>query len=163
MVLSRLDNWSAFICILHTQFSPIDPMADVEDSIDNLKMWDNQHILKYNMDFSRLAIQAGWSDNVLQHRYYSSLAKQIKDVMGQQGKPANLPKMKTLAHASDSCHWKQLHEKFCSDKSARNKDNKSQQKSKKKPKTSSSSSTKRWWDCIISGLGNHKIAQFQST
>ena len=51
-----LDDWSAFICILHTQFGPIDPTADAEDSIDNLKIWNNQCILKYNIDFNRLAV-----------------------------------------------------------------------------------------------------------
>ena len=123
--LSRLDNdpdwlddWSAFVHILHTQFGPIDPTADAEDSIDNLKMRDNQCILKYNIYFNRLAIQTGWSNNVLQHRYYSRLAKQIKDVMGQQGKPANLPEIKTLVHAIDSCHWEWLHKKSCSNKPA---------------------------------------------
>ena len=50
----RLDNWSAFVCTLYSQFGPIDPTADAKDSIDNLKMWDNQHILKYNIDFNRL-------------------------------------------------------------------------------------------------------------
>ena len=63
--------------------------------------------------------------------------------MGQQGKPANIPEMKTLAHAIDSHHWEWLCKKSRSDKSAPNKDNKSQQKSKKKPKTSSSDSTKQ--------------------
>ena len=61
--------------------------------------------------------------------------------MGQQGKPANLPKIKTLAHAINSCNWKWLCKKFHSDKPAPNEDNKCQQKSKKKPKTSSSNST----------------------
>ena len=65
LALSGLDDWSTFVCILCTQFGPIDPTADAEDSIDNLKMWDNQHILKYNIDFDRLAVQTGWSDNVL--------------------------------------------------------------------------------------------------
>ena len=106
-------------------------------------MWDNQRILKYNIDFNRLAVQTGWSDNVLRHWYYFGLAEQIKDVMGQQGKPANLPKMKTLVHAIDSCHWERLHEKSHSNKPTPNKDNKSQQKSEKKPETSSSNSTKQ--------------------
>ena len=63
--LSRLDNWSAFVCILCTQFGPIDLTAEAEDSIDDLKMQDNQCILKYNIDFNRLAVQTGWSNNVL--------------------------------------------------------------------------------------------------
>ena len=62
--LSGLDDWSTFVHILCAQFGPIDPTADAEDSIDNLKMQDNQCILKYNIDFNRLATQTGWSDNV---------------------------------------------------------------------------------------------------
>ena len=57
------DNWQEFI--LRTQFGPIDPTADAEDNIDNLKMKDNQHILKYNVEFNRLAVQTGWNDSVL--------------------------------------------------------------------------------------------------
>ena len=143
LALFGLDNWSTFVCILHTQFSPIDPTADAKDSIDNVKMQDDQHILKYNINFNRLAIQTSWSNNVLQHQYYSWLAKQIKDVMGQQGKSANIPEIKTLVHAIDSRHWEWLCKKSCSNNPAPNKDNKSQQKSEKKPKTSSSNSTKQ--------------------
>ena len=137
--LSGLDDWPTFVHILHTQFGPIDPTADAKDSIDNLKMQDNQCILKYNIDFNRLAIQTGWSNNVLQHWYYSSLAEQIKDVMGQQGKPATLPAMKTLVHAIGSHHWEWLHKKSHSNKPAPKQDNKSQQK----PETSSSNSTRQ--------------------
>ena len=157
-----LDNWSAFVHILHTQFCPIDLTADAEDSIDNLKMRDNQCILKYNIDFNRLAVQTGWSDNVLQHQYYSRLAKQIKVVMGQQGKPANIPKMKTLVHAINSCHWEWLRKKSCSDKPAPNKDNKSQQKSEKKPETSSSNSTK-WNPSTSTSSNNNKLAKLSAS
>ena len=51
------DNWQEFISILRTQFGPIDPTADAKDNIDNLKMKDNQHILKYNVEFNHLAVQ----------------------------------------------------------------------------------------------------------
>ena len=143
---------------LHIFFVCIDLTADAEDSINNLKMQDNQCILKYNIDFNRLAIQTCWSDNVLQHRYYFGLAKQIKDVMGQQGKPANIPKMKTLVHAINSCHWEWLCKKSCSNKPAPNKDNKSQQKSEKKPGTSSSNSTK-WNPSTSTSSNNNKLAK----
>ena len=59
LALSGLDDWSVFVHILCTQSGPIDLTADAENSIDNLKMWDNQCILKYNIDFNRLAIQTG--------------------------------------------------------------------------------------------------------
>ena len=57
-----LDNLSAFVHTLHSQFGPT---VDAEDSIDSLKMQDNQCILKYNIDFNRLSIQTGWNDNIL--------------------------------------------------------------------------------------------------
>jgi hypothetical protein len=105
------DDWSEFIRILRTQFGPIDPTADAEDNIDNLKMKDSQHILKYNVEFNRLAVQTGWDDPVLRHRYYSGLAERIKDAMGQLGKPSTLKKMKTLAHSIDARHWERIRER----------------------------------------------------
>ena len=62
-----LSNWSAFVQVLHTQFGPIDPTADAKDGLDNLKMHDNHHIVKYNVDFNHLAICTGWDNSVLQH------------------------------------------------------------------------------------------------
>jgi hypothetical protein len=132
-----MDNWSAFIRTLREQFGPIDPTGDAEDNIDHLKMQDNHHIVKYNVDFNRLAIRTGWDDAVLRHRYYSGLAERIKDIMGQQGKPATLEAMKTLAHSIDSRHWERLREKSRSNKGksdhhdkSDNKGNKSDNKSK---------------------------------
>ena len=124
-----IDNWSAFVRTLRTQFGPIDPTGDAESSIDYLRMQDNQHIIKYNVDFNRLAIRTGWDDPVLRHRYYSGLAERIKDIMGQQGKPETLEAMKTLAHTIDSRHWERLREKSRSGK------NKSDDKPDKSDKT----------------------------
>jgi len=104
-------DWNEFVRLLRVQFGPIDPTGDAEDGIDNLKMQDNQHIVKYNVDFNRLAIRTRWDDSVLRHRYYSGLAERIKDVMGQQGKPSTLEEMKTLAHSIDSRHWERAREK----------------------------------------------------
>ena len=105
---SWIDNWSAFIWTLRTQFNPIDPTADTEDGIDNLKMQENQCIVKYNVEFTHLAIQTGWDDSILHHHYYSSLAERIKDIMGQQGKLATLEAMKALTHSIDSHHYERL-------------------------------------------------------
>ena len=113
-----LDDWSVFTQTLRTQFGPLDPTADAEDSLDNLKMMrDNQRILKYNVDFNRLAIQTGWTDGVLRHRYYSGLAERIKDVMGNQVKPNTLDDLKTLAHSIDARHWERIREKSRTEKS----------------------------------------------
>jgi hypothetical protein len=134
-------DWSVFVRTLRTQFGPIDPTADAEDGIDHLKMQDNQHIVKYNVEFNRLAIRTGWDDSVLRHRYYSGLAERIKDIMGQQGKPATLDEMKTLAHSIDSRHWERLREKSRAGKGKSDKpdkpdaksDDKSDDKGKKPP------------------------------
>lgn len=105
------DDWSEFLRVLRSQFGPIDPIADAEDHIDNLKMKEGQRILKYNIEFTRLATQTGWDDSVLRHRYYSGLAERIKDIMGQQGKPSTLDAMRSLAHSIDARHWERIREK----------------------------------------------------
>jgi hypothetical protein len=112
-----MDNWSAFVRTLRTEFGPIDPTGDAENSLDHLKMQDNQHIIKYNVEFNRLAIRTGWDESVLRYRYYTGLAERIKDIMGQQGKPPTLEAMKLLAHTIDSRHWERLREKSRSGKS----------------------------------------------
>ena len=109
------NDWQEFVRILRAQFGPFDPTADAEDSIDNLKMKDNQQILKYNVEFNRLAVQTGWNNTVLRHRYYSGLAERIKDAISQLGKPSTLGDMKTLAHSIDARHWERIREKSRSD------------------------------------------------
>ena len=111
--LPWMDNWSNFVCTLCTQFGPINPTTDTEDGIDSLKMQDNQRIVKYNVKFTRLVIRTGWDDSVLCHCYYSGLAERIKDIMGQQGKPATLEVMKALTHSIDSHHFERLLKKSC--------------------------------------------------
>lgn len=137
-----MDNWSAFVRTLRIQFGPIDPTAEAEESIDNLKMHDNQHILKYNVEFTRLAVRTGWDDSVLRHRYYSGLAERIKDVMGQQGKPATLEEMRTLAHTIDSRHWERSREKSRSGRSKTESSDKSDHRPDDKNKSGSSSGNK---------------------
>jgi hypothetical protein len=135
------DNWSAFIRNLRVQFGPVDPTADAEDGIDNLKMHDNQHIVKYNVEFNRLAIRTGWDEGVLRHRYYSGLAERIKDVMGQQGKPATLDGMKSLAHSIDARHWERLREKSRGGKNKSDNVEKSDNKNKSDEKAKNTPST----------------------
>ena len=139
MILSKTtlaweDDWSEFLRVLRNQFGPIDPTADAEDNIDNLRMKDNQRILRYNIEFTRLATQTGWNDSVLRHRYYSGLAERIKDIMGTQGKPSTLEAMKTLAHSIDARHWERVQEKSRSgsDKTSNNNNNPVNNKSDRK-------------------------------
>ena len=54
-----MDKWDTFIHTLRIQFGTINPTGDAESSIDYLKMQDNQHIVKYNVEFNRLAVRTG--------------------------------------------------------------------------------------------------------
>ena len=138
-----MDNWSAFIRTLRTQFGPVDPTADAEDGIDNLRMQDNQHIVKYNVEFNRLAIQTGWDESVLRHRYYSGLAERIKDIMGQQGKPSTLDAMKVLAHSIDARYWERSREKSRNDKGKSDSGKTDQKSDKKTPASGSNNSNQK--------------------
>ena len=60
-----LDDWPNFVQTLCTQFGPIDPTTNAEDGINNLKMHNNQHIVKYNIEFNHLTIYTGWDEGVL--------------------------------------------------------------------------------------------------
>ena len=113
-------------------------------------MKDNQHIVKYNVKFNHLAIctGTGWDDGVLQHCYYSGLVERIKDIMGQQGKPATLEAMKALVHSIDSHYWEQNHEKSHSGKIKSNNQNKPDNKNQK-PNDKNKASTSR------TSSGNH--------
>src|SRR5277367_6281451 len=136
-----LENWPTFLQSLRLYFGPIDPTGDAKDSIDNLKMRENQRIVKYDVEFNRLAIRTGWNSTVLRHRYYSGLAERIKDIMGQQVKPTTLEDTKKLAHSIDARYWECLREKSRSDKPTSKSDNRSDNKSDRKPNSNSQSSS----------------------
>ena len=137
-----LEDWSAFVRVLRKDFGPIDPAADAEDSLDNLKMRENQRILKYNVEFNRLSILTGWKGPILKHRYYTGLAERIKDVIGQQGKPADLAELKSVAHAIDARHWERLREKTRNDsKTPQKSDNKTNSNGNKSDNKSNNGSS----------------------
>jgi hypothetical protein len=136
-----LEDWPSFLRSLRSHFGPIDPIGDAEDSIDNLKMRENQQIVKYDVEFNRLAIRTGWNNTVLRHRYYSGLAERIKDIMGQQVKPSTLNDTKKLAYSIDARYWERLREKTRSDKSSSRSDNRSDNKSDKRSNDSQGSNS----------------------
>jgi hypothetical protein len=150
------NDWSEFLRVLRSQFGPLDPTADAEDNIDNLKMKEGQRILKYNIEFTRLAIQTGWDDSVLRHRYYSGLAERIKDVMGQQGKPSTLSAMKNLAHSIDARHWERVREKSRSGTDKPSSSNSGNNKSDKRSNNNNSNNTNNSNNSSSSSSNNNK-------
>ena len=68
-----MSDFSDFVGLLHSEFSPIDPTGEAEDLLDNFRMHDNQKLLKYNVEFQCLAIKTDWDECALRHRYYIGL------------------------------------------------------------------------------------------
>ena len=60
-----LDNYSNFIGELKTNFGPHAPEGEAEADLKNLKMRDNQRIVKYLVDFNHLAARVQWGDAAL--------------------------------------------------------------------------------------------------
>ena len=60
-----LDNYSDFVGELKNNFGPHDPEGEAEADLKNLKMRDNQRIVKYLVNFNRLAARVQWGDTAL--------------------------------------------------------------------------------------------------
>jgi hypothetical protein len=126
-----MDDWSAFVTELKTELGPIDPVNEAADNIDNLRMKDSHKILKYNVEFTRLAKLTRWDESALRHRYYTGLAERIKDVLSQSlTKPQTLLELKTAAHAIDARYWERSREKA---RTGNPSSGKSEHKSDKRP------------------------------
>ena len=109
--LGWMDDWPTFVHELQTEFGPVDPEEEAADAIDHLKMQENQHIMKYNVAFNRLAKRTGWGENTLRHRYYAGLAERIKDVLAQSPKPKTLRAVREHAQIVDARYWERSREK----------------------------------------------------
>ena len=104
-------EWLEFIAELRRNFGTIDPVGEAEDDLERLSMRDGQRILKYNVEFNRLAVKLRWDDRALRHRYYKGLPDRIKDEISRTGKPATLLEMKNLAQVFDARHWERSRKK----------------------------------------------------
>ena len=60
-----LNDYSDFIRELKNNFGPHDPEGEAEADLENLKMHDNQRIMKYLVDFNHLATHVQWGDAAL--------------------------------------------------------------------------------------------------
>ena len=61
-------------------FSPHDPVSDVEHHLDNLSMLDNHKITKYIVKFNHYVSQVhGYGEGALWHHFYNGLPEQLKD------------------------------------------------------------------------------------
>ena len=60
-----LNDYSDFVGELKNNFGPHDPKGKAEADLENLKMCDNQHIVKYLVDFNCLSARVQWGDAAL--------------------------------------------------------------------------------------------------
>src|ERR1700733_5333346 len=58
-------DFKAFITELESNFSPHDPIGDAENLLTNLTMSKNSRILKYNVEFWKLAARLDWNEAAL--------------------------------------------------------------------------------------------------
>ena len=85
--LPWLNNYSNKVRELKNNFRPHDPKGKAKANLKNLKMCDNQCIMKYLVDFNRLAARVQWGDAALCWQMYRRLLSHIKDEIACIGKP----------------------------------------------------------------------------
>jgi len=102
-----LSDWNLFVDELRRHFGLSDPIGEVANMLDNLRMKPGDKISTYNVDFMHYASQLGWGNSVLYHRYYQGLPNQIQDpiFIQEQGKLTSFQDMYSLAMTIDHCYW----------------------------------------------------------
>ena len=98
-----LSDWNLFVDELRRHFGLLDPVGEVANILDNLRMKSNNKISTYNVDFMCYISQLGWGNSILCHCYYQRLPNQIQDPIStqEQGKPTSFQDMYTLAMTID--------------------------------------------------------------
>ena len=100
--LPWLDDYSDFVGELKNNFGPHDPKGEAKADLENLKMRNNQCIMKYLVDFNRLAARVQWGDTALRQQMYHGLLSRIRDDIARVGKPNTLHELHSLAQSIDS-------------------------------------------------------------
>jgi len=92
---------------LRQHFGLSDPIGEVANMLDNLRMKPGDKISTYNVDFIRYASQLGWGNSVLCHRYYQGLPNRIQDPIStwEHEKPISFQDMYALAITINHCYW----------------------------------------------------------
>ena len=103
--LPWLNDYSDFIGELKNNFGPHDPEGEAEANLENLKMHDNQRIVKYLVDFNHLATHVQWGNTTLRQQMYHGLPSHIKDKIACLSKPNTLHKLHSLTQSIDSRYW----------------------------------------------------------
>jgi len=101
-----MDSWVHFIAELQSTFGPHDPVADAEHQLEHLRMKDSYRVMRYIVDFNRLALQVqDYGDGALRHLFYSGLPDRLKDEIARVGKPLTLKGLRALCQEINARYW----------------------------------------------------------
>ena len=101
-----MDSWVHFVAELQKTFGPHDPIANAEHQLKHLTMRDNHLVVRYIVNFNRLASQVwDYGDGTLRCLFYSSLPDHLKDEIACIGKPWTLDSLRVLCQEIDAHYW----------------------------------------------------------
>ena len=94
-------DFPAFINELESNFGPHDPIGDAEKALTELTMREHSRIVKYNVDFWKLASKLDWNESRLCARYFRSLPLHLCTEVLCGGKPTTLAALHLKAQDAD--------------------------------------------------------------
>ncbi|ESK80706.1 retrotransposon nucleocapsid protein [Moniliophthora roreri MCA 2997] len=97
------ENYTTFINELWINFRPHNLRAKAEDTLNNLRMCDADHICTYNLKFQDAMVKLDWGENTFSYQYYQGLPDHIKDEMSCVGQPDSFHVLQDLACLIDDC------------------------------------------------------------
>ena len=103
-------DFAVFINELETNFGPHDPVRDAEKGLYSLRMKENSHIIKYNVEFWKLAARVSWNDAALRECYYRGLPLRLRTEVLRGGKPPTLALLRLKAQECNEVWWMQKEE-----------------------------------------------------
>jgi len=101
-----MESWVHFVAELQSTFGPHDPITDAEHQLEHLRMKDAHRVMRYIVDFNRLASQVqDYGDGALHRLFYSGLPDCLKDEIARVGKPLTLHGLRALCQEIDARYW----------------------------------------------------------
>jgi Ty3 transposon capsid-like protein len=131
-------NFDAFLNELETNFGPHDPVGDAEKELTEISMKDHHRVMKYNVDFWKLASRVDWNESTLYAHYFSGLPARLHVEVIRGGKPDTLVELRLKAQDADEIYWMM---KVETNNNSRSKPTPSTSKKDDKPSASYSAST----------------------
>ena len=98
-------DFPAFINELESNFGPHDPIGDAEKALTELTMREYSCIVKYNMDFWKLASKLDWNESTLCVRYFCGLPLCLCTEVFHGGKPTTLAALHLKVQDADEIYW----------------------------------------------------------